>query len=281
MNLVEWLLFASGILLLVYFAIDTLYPFLERSIGLVASRRSEELKGDFLRISASRVISIFAAAGAFTGIAAYVAIEHPAVAIAGALVPVLLSGVLVRRYQKRRTRKVVSQLPTFLDAVSAFLKAGTSFPESLSSSIPLLPRGIREEISWLSRMHTLGTPLPEAFSAWEKRMPCPEMSLLARPIRIALSGGGNLVSLLDRTRDILRARQRQQDKLQAMTAQARLQAMVLTFLPPAFLLVLSRVMPGYLSSCTGTPAGIAILAAAALLQFMGWLLIRNILKARA
>lgn len=171
-------------------------------------------------------------------------------------------------------------MPSMLDTLSGYVKAGHSLPEALSGAIPLLPSGIREEIAWLFRLNRLGTSLPDALIAWEKRMPSPELSLVVRPLRIALSGGGNLVSLLERSRDVLRARQRQQDKMRSMTAQARLQAIVLTMLPPAFLLVLSKIEDGFWEASTRTVVGRMLLATAAILQFLGWLLIRKILGAK-
>lgn len=62
-----------------------------------------------------------------------------------------------------------------------------------------------------------------------------------------------------------------------MTAQARLQAIVLTLLPPLFVGVLFLIVPRCAFALIGTPQGQAILAAAAFLQLLGWLTIRKIL----
>ena len=65
--------------------------------------------------------------------------------------------------------------------------------------------------------------------------------------------------------------------MRSMTAQARLQALVLTLLPPGFIAVLSKVDPEYLVRCRETDAGMTILAIAGALQFFGWLSIRRIM----
>ncbi len=72
-----------------------------------------------------------------------------------------------------------------------------------------------------------------------------------------------------------------EEKMRSMTAQARLQACVLTLLPPAFIALLSRVDPAFLPRCLGSAQGKAILAAAGILQALGWLTIRNILSAKS
>jgi tight adherence protein B len=70
------------------------------------------------------------------------------------------------------------------------------------------------------------------------------------------------------------------EKLRSMTAQARLQAVVLTLLPPAFAVALSMVDPGFFSNLLGTSQGKTIMAIAFVLQVMGWITIRKILSVR-
>jgi tight adherence protein B len=65
-----------------------------------------------------------------------------------------------------------------------------------------------------------------------------------------------------------------------MTAQARLQALVLTLLPPAVAVALSQVDPGFFPNLLGTPQGKAILAVTFTLQVLGWVTIRKILSVK-
>ena len=101
-----------------------------------------------------------------------------------------------------------------------------------------------------------------------------------RPLQAAIPGGGNIVDLLERTRDILRLRMRTTEKLRSMTAQARLQALVLTLLPPVFAAALSMVDRGFFPNLLGTPQGKTIMTIVFVLQVMGWITIRKILSVR-
>jgi Flp pilus assembly protein TadB len=65
-----------------------------------------------------------------------------------------------------------------------------------------------------------------------------------------------------------------------MTSQARLQAQVLTLLPPAFAVALSKVDSGFFPNLIGTPQGKTIMAIAFTLQVLGWITIRKILSVR-
>jgi tight adherence protein B len=279
-TILELVLFASGAFLLAFFILRTLGPFLKLRLEQTAVRRAADLREDFLHLSPGRILLVLFAAGTLTGSACAMGTRDVSLALAAAVAPVFLSGVVVRRFRARRRRRVIAQLPAFLDLVAGHIKAGHSLPGAFSETIPLLSRGLREEISWVSHRNRLGTPLGEALYLWERRLPCEEISLLVFPLNAALSAGGNIVDLLERTRDILRARHRMEEKLRSMTAQARLQAIVLTLLPPAFIAALSRIDPAFLPRCLGTVAGRMILAAAVILQLAGWLTIRKILGAR-
>lgn len=276
----EIVLFAGGASILSHVLLRAAAPLLRNRLEETAQRHATDLREEFLLLPARKILLLFLIAGAFCAIVALSLTSNVLWAAVAGIVPTLASGFLVRMYRERRRKKVISQMPGFLDALAGQVKAGHSLPEALSHSIPLLPRGIREEISWVFRLSRLGTPLSEAFLLWEERMPCDEVSLLVRPLRVALPAGGNLVELLTRTRDILRGRNRMREKMRSMTAQGRLQATVLTLLPPVFAAVLSRVDPEFLPRILGTVQGRCLLAISVLLQFLGWLTIRKILSVR-
>ncbi|HZD54787.1 MAG TPA: type II secretion system F family protein, partial [Candidatus Aquicultoraceae bacterium] len=218
------------------------------------------------------------AAGGVSAVAMIAATRDPVWAIGAGFVPACLCGVAVRLLQTRRRKRIVAQLAAFLDVLAAHVKAGHSIMESLVEAVPLLPSGIREEASWICQTTRLGTPLPDTLRLWEDRMRCEEVSLIVRPLLAAIPVGGNLCELLTRCRDVLRMKTRRAEKLRSMTAQARVQALVLTFLPVGFVAILSKIDPGYLSRCLETAVGKAILSVAGILQLLGWIVIRRIME---
>lgn len=280
MKVVEFILLAAGLSLLVYLLVRSFAPFLRNRLEATAQKRAMDLREEFFLFPPGRILLVLIAAGFLFSMITFAFAGNIVVATSAAVGPIIFSGFAVRYYRLRRRRKVISQMPGFLDILSGQVKAGHSMQEALSHTIPLLPREIRMEISWVFRLCRLGTPLSEAFLQWEERMPCEEVALVVRPLRVALPSGSNVVELLCRSRDILRARYRMREKLRSMTAQARLQAVVLTLLPPVFAAVLSKIDPDFLPRCTGTTPGRVILASAALLQLLGWLTIRKILSVK-
>lgn len=272
--------FVLGAALIARFLLRAALPQARTRFVSAASRHSSALREEFVLLPPARIAAVLLASAAVLAGAALAATRSVAVAAASGTAPVLFSGLLIRWYRRRRKRSILSQLPSLLDLLSGHVRAGHSLPESLAETVPLLPDGIREEMAWVLQQNRLGTPLPEALARWEERMGSEDASLLVRPLHAAIPGGGNIVELLERTRDILRLRMRTTEKLRSMTAQARLQALVLTLLPPAFSVALSKVDPGFFPSLLGTPQGKAIVAIAFTLQVLGWVAIRKILSVR-
>jgi len=280
LTLLEYVLFAAGASLLSWLFLRVFVPFLRGRLEATAQKRAADLREEFLLLPTRKILLILLAAG---GVCAFIAIAITTNLLWGAaagIVPILISGFMVRFYRGRRRKRVIAQIPGFLDILAGQVKAGHSLQGALSDTIPLLPHEIRNEISWVFRLCRLGTSLSEAFALWEERMPCEEVALVVRPLRVALPTGGNIVELLTRSRDILQSRNRMREKMRSMTAQARLQAAVLTLLPPVFTGVLSKVDPDFLPRIVGTVQGKAILMIAAFLQFLGWLTIRKILAVK-
>jgi tight adherence protein B len=280
LTLLEYVLFAAGASLLSWLFLRVFAPFLRGRLEATAQKRAADLREEFLLLPTRKILLILLAAGS---ICAFIAIAITSNLLWGAvagIVPILISGFMVRFYRERRRKRVISQIPGFLDILAGQVKAGHSLQGALSDTIPLLPHEIRNDISWVFRLCRLGTSLSEAFALWEERMPCEEVALVVRPLRVALPTGGNIVELLTRSRDILQSRNRMREKMRSMTAQARLQAAVLTLLPPVFTGVLSKVDPDFLPRIVGTIQGKAILTIAAFLQFLGWLTIRKILAVK-
>jgi len=280
MNTAEALAFCAGAMLIVRFLVISVLPCAKSSFLSSAARRSADLQEDFVSLPPSRIVAALGISCALCAGMALALAGSAAVGVLAGFAPILLSGAAVRGFRSRRKTAILSRLPALLDLLAGHVKAGHSLTESLSESVPLLPAGIREEMAWVLQQTRLGVPIAEALLRWEERFGAEEASLFVRPLRAAISGGGNIADLFERTRDILRMRARMREKMRSMTSQARLQAAVLTLLPAAFGAILSRVDPGFLPKLLGSPPGNIILCAVTVLLSLGWLVIRKILSER-
>jgi len=277
---VEYICIILAVLFIFRFLYRTAIPWLYGRFDRAATTVSSTLREDLLFLSRLQTGSLLFLLFLIPLTTVSILTRNPWAGSAAGVCFALLSGAIYRGYRNRRRKRIAAQLPGLLDILTGHLQAGHSLPEALHESIPLLPRGVREEVSWIFQRIRVGTSLPEVLSLWEERIPVEEVTLVVRPLNCALSTGSDTANLLGRCRDILQAKQTTEGRLQSMTAQSRLQAIVLTLLPPGFLLVLSKVDPSYPSRCLGTAPGITLLSMAALLQLAGWLCIRKIMGER-
>lgn len=276
----EYILFLFAGLSFLLYLHRTAIPWMTHRFDRAATAASTTLREDFLFLSKAQASIALLFLGLLPGLAAAILSRNGWVGFLAAFSCTLLYGAILRSYRNRRRKRIVTQLPGLLDILSGHLQAGHSLPEALKDAVVLLPRGIREEISWIFQRIRIGTPLPEALTLWENRIPAEEVRMVVRPLKSALSTGSDVANLLACCRDILQAKQAMEGRLRSMTAQSRLQAVVLTLLPPGFILILAKVDPEYLPRCLGTAPGIALLTTATVLQVAGWLCIRKIMAGK-
>ncbi|NIS77331.1 MAG: hypothetical protein GTO00_06885 [Deltaproteobacteria bacterium] len=84
--------------------------------------------------------------------------------------------------------------------------------------------------------------------------------------------------MVAKVKDSLLLKQKAEKKMQAQTAQGKLQGVVLTLMPLALVFALEAVLPGYFNALLSNQAGRLILAAVFVLLLAGWLLILRIVK---
>lgn len=273
----EYILFILAILSFLWYLHRTAIPWCFRRFDRAATAASSSLREDLLFLTRRQAGFFLSLLFLVPGAAAVILTRNVWIGLSAGTSCALFSGAILRVYRSRRRNRIVAQLPGLLDILSGHLHAGHSLPEALNEAIALLPRGIHEEISWIFQRVQVGAPLPEVLTLWEQRIPAEEVLLIVRPLKSALSTGSKVATLLTRCRDILQTKQTMEGRLRSMTAQSRLQAVVLTLLPPGFILVLSKIDPSYPSRCLGTAPGITLLSLAAVLQLAGWLCIRKIM----
>jgi tight adherence protein B len=93
---------------------------------------------------------------------------------------------------------------------------------------------------------------------------------------IARELGGNLTESLERLADTMRKKLAMEGKIDALTAQGKLQGLVVGFLPLFLMLVLNEMEHDAMQPLFHTPLGYGALLVIALLELVGFVLIRKI-----
>ncbi len=243
------------------------------------TRLSEvELAELFVFIEPTRLVRLNLAALALLP-AALVLATGSLVPAGGAFVAVLVLPTLAyRRLRHRRLRALQRQLPDAIAAVAAALRGGAGLWQALESVPRHQPRPVSQELALVLRQHRLGMSLDEALQGFAVRTGLHDVRMLVATLAIARDLGGGLAEVLERLSNSVRRRVAMEDRIDALTAQGRMQGRIVGALPVLLGAVLFMMEPGPMSRLFVTPVGWLVLALVASLEIVGALLIRRIVR---
>ena len=199
-------------------------------------------------------------------------------AIAMLLLVILAPTLAYRWLRTRRRAALVRQLPDVAAALASALRAGLSLSHALEQVVKFQPRPSSQEFSLMLREHRLGVPLDRALWALAHRLGSRDFHVLVSTLGIARDLGGGLAEALERFSSMLRRRLALEDRIRALTAQGRLQGVIMGALPILLGGVLLFMEPETMSLLYREPIGWAICGIVVILEALGFMLIRRIVN---
>lgn len=197
---------------------------------------------------------------------------------AGILLGGLLPGKLMAA---RKLGQARDALPGALLAMSTSVRAGLSLTQAIAAAGERTGGSLGAELGRVAGETALGGTLESALAAFERRVPLPEVRLLVAGLNLARVTGASLAPLLDRVAETLRERERVRGQVRALTAQGRLSGVVVGLTPVALVAVMGTVDPDFVRPLFTTPAGWLLLGVAAVLEALGALAIRAVVRVEA
>lgn len=175
-------------------------------------------------------------------------------------------------------RRIVAQLPDFLDSVARILSIGCSLDLAFRNACedsrdPL--KGIFSQV--LLRTHA-GMSLEDAMNQVAEASGVKEIKFMAAVFYLGMRYGGNAQAILDRIALTMREHERGQKELRAMTSETRASAWILSALPIVVGGLTLFTNPDYLLGMWRDGAGRQLLMAAAGLQLVGMTLLFRMAK---
>lgn len=178
----------------------------------------------------------------------------------------------------KRLRMFLEQMPDGLDMISQSLQAGLGLTQAMVFVSKEMADPMGTEFSVFIEEVNLGLPLGDALKKFEERMSLPEVRLFNTALLVQREVGGSLAELLNKLADIIRDRFRIERLIKSLTAQNRMSAWVVCSVPPflaVFMFMREREMMDMMMS---DPVGRGMLAAALVLEIVGILVFRKIIK---
>ncbi|HRQ55945.1 MAG TPA: type II secretion system F family protein [Azoarcus taiwanensis] len=187
-------------------------------------------------------------------------------------------GLIFRWLRARRIARIEAQLPDALQMLAGTARAGLSLPAAIRQVTTELAPPLSQELMLVQHEQRLGVSLDDALENLSFRVPAQPVKLMVSAMRIASETGGGLAETLERTATTLRSQHAMELKIGALTAQGKLQAWVVGLLPVFLLWALTRMEPDAMALLWTTRIGWGVLAAVAIMEFFGVLLIRRIVS---
>ena len=187
-----------------------------------------------------------------------------------------LPRVYLRFLRKQRMRKFNEQLEDALLSMSSSLKAGFSINQALEVIAQENRHPISFEFSLLIQELRLGVTLEKALDNMSHRLDCADFELVAVSILTARQTGGELTATLERLAGVIRERVRITARIRALTAQGRLQAVIIGLMPAALFFAMMNIVPDMMNSFFSTVPGVLCLLGVIAMDVTGFLMIRRI-----
>jgi tight adherence protein B len=195
-------------------------------------------------------------------------------AVLGAAVPFLV----VQFKRQRRFSRFEEQFPDAMDLLARAVRAGHAFTTAFSLIAEEMADPVAEEFRITYSQQNLGLPLRDALANMATRVPLPDVRIFISALQIQRDSGGNLGEILDNLSLVVRERFKILREVQVLTAEGRLSMYTLIALPFIVSLLLYMANPGYMLSLLTDSLGQKALMVAAIMQFIGYLIIRKMVR---
>ncbi len=201
---------------------------------------------------------------------------HPLIALAAGSALGALPALYQRRLRARQLKLFSEQLPYLIDLLKSALEAGHTLVRALAMATQNLPEPIAGELRMMVEQVQLGMSMAEALEGMLRRVPVEELKFLVAAVRIQSEVGSSLAEILQHVSDSVRARQRVEHQLRALTAQSRASAVIVALLPFLVLGVFTLINPQYAFPLLYHPLGVRLLQLAIGLDVTAFFVMRRL-----
>lgn len=198
-----------------------------------------------LETTPKKVLSISGVVGVVLAAVVGLLTRSPLWALGGLALGGYLPVFYVMQKKKARMEKLRSQLPDAFDLMARVIRAGQTMSQALLAVADEFTPPIAAEFSYCYEQQNLGLPPEAAYNDLSRRNDLVEIKLFVLALLVQQQTGGNLAELLDKLAGVLRERFRIRGVVQTLTAEGRMQAMILMALPFVIFFMMMVLNPQY------------------------------------
>ncbi len=180
--------------------------------------------------------------------------------------------------RERRRRRFNIQLVEALAHMSNALKAGFSISQAFETVVTNGENPIAQEFDVLLQQTRVGMSFNDALASLAERVGSADLSLVCTAIDIARRTGGNLTEIFDKIALTIRERMRIERRVLTLTAQGRLQGLIVGAMPVVVGVAMTVLRPSLMLPFLRSFNGIVAIAGVVVLMTLGGLMIRKIIR---
>jgi tight adherence protein B len=188
--------------------------------------------------------------------------------------------ILVDNARKKRSERLIKQLPDALDLMARGLKVGHPLNATLRSVADEMPDPIGTEFGVVIDQVAYGEDLGDAIRDLAARIPEEDIQYLAVAIGIQHGTGGDLGRILSTLARVIRGRMTMRRRIRAISSEGRLSAIFLSMLPVFIGVFTSVTAPSYYGDVADSPLFIPIAIVVVVLVVLNAVILRKLVTFR-
>ena len=196
----------------------------------------------------------------------------------GAAVGFALPFMVLNHKRGKRLRTFEEAFPEALDLISRALKAGHAFATGLKMVADEMDEPVGPEFRKTFDEQNFGLPLKDALDNLTQRLPIIDVRFFATAVLIQRETGGNLSEILENLAHVVRERFKILRQVRVYTAHGRLTGYVLLALPAVLCIALAFINPEHMNLLFRERMGQMLLLTAVVMQVIGYVWIRQVVK---
>lgn len=179
---------------------------------------------------------------------------------------------------KRRQTKFTAHFSDAMDIIVRGVRTGLPLGDCLRIIAHESPEPVKGEFQLLVEAESVGVPLETCIERMFDRMPLSEVNFFGTVLSIQRTTGGNLGESLANLSKVLRERKLLREKIKALSAEAKMSAIIIGALPPVVMGLVSVSSPDYMSELYTTPTGHRNLMISAAMMGFGIFVMRKMIN---
>lgn len=233
--------------------------------GLIDLREKQSVVSRLLRLihesgaslQPGQVVGLCLGAAAIFGALAGVLSKSIALAALVGFVAGVTPLVYLAILRARRSEKLLSQLPDAFDVMSRTMRAGQTISQALQAVAEEFSSPIAEEFGYCYDQQNLGLSPEAAMKELARRTGLLELKIFVLAVMVHRQTGGNLSELFDKLAEVIRARYRIRGKIKALTAEGKMQGIILLALPVFMMFIIFMLNRPYVMTLFQYPLLVA------------------------